>query len=139
MKWWKKVFFRMFKLAIINAMVLYFDQNESLAKKRSSHKHFRISLIHERVQPLFTQRADTTSPLSVSTPGRKAISTEKRLKGKHFPTSRFPERKCCVSCGYKKNSSGKQTQKKTCNYCPKYDAFICKECFECFHTKSNMK
>ena len=91
MKWWKKVFFRMFELAIINAMVLYFDQNESLAKNRSSHKHFRISLIHELVHPLFTQRADTTSPLSVSTPGRKAISTEKRLKGKHFPTSRFPE------------------------------------------------
>ena len=55
--------------------------------------------------PLFTQRADTTSPLSVSTQGRNAIGTERRLKGKHFPMSRCPERKCCVGCGYKKNSS----------------------------------
>ena len=50
-KWWKKVFFRMVELAVINAMVIYFDIHKDFAKSRHPHKKFRINLSHQLVQP----------------------------------------------------------------------------------------
>jgi hypothetical protein len=43
-KWWKKVFFRLCELCIINAMVLYFAVYPDFAKQRQAHKLFRIQL-----------------------------------------------------------------------------------------------
>ena len=56
-KWWKKVFYKMVELCIINAMVLYFVAHPDLTKKRQAHKLFRIQLAHELVQSLFDSRA----------------------------------------------------------------------------------
>lgn len=50
-KWWKKVFFRMLELAIIDAMVIHFHQNENFVKSRRPHKIFRIILSYQLVQP----------------------------------------------------------------------------------------
>ena len=58
-----------------------------------------------------------------------------RLVGKHYPESKHPLRKC-VLCGYKKKY-GKYARRKTSNYCAKCDKFVCKDCFELYHTKSN--
>ena len=46
-KWWKKVFYTMLQLCIIDAMVLYFVAHLDLAKKRQAHKLFRIQLVHD--------------------------------------------------------------------------------------------
>ena len=35
-----------------------------------------------------------------------------RLMGKHFAESKYPQRKTCTSCGYKKDAKGRQTRKK---------------------------
>ena len=37
---------------------------------------------------------------------------ENRLMGKHFAESKYPQRKTCTSCGYKKDAKGKQSRKK---------------------------
>ena len=39
-KWWKKAFYRMLELYIINAMVLHFVAHPDLTKKRQEHKLF---------------------------------------------------------------------------------------------------
>ena len=61
---------------------------------------------------------------------------EVHLVGKHYPESKHPLRKCCVLCGYKKKDR-KYARKKTSNYCARCDKFVCKNCFELYHTKSN--
>ena len=58
--------------------------------------------------------------------------------GKHFPISMYPKRKTCTACGYKTDKNGKQSRKKTSNYCEKCDLYICKDCFEKFHTRSKI-
>ena len=69
--------------------------------------------------------------------GRRPSSIDVRMKGKHFSSSRHPVcRRCCV-CGYKKGVSGQYKDTKTSNYCVKCDKFLCKSCFETYHTKSN--
>ena len=134
-KWWKKVFFRMLELCIINAMVLYFSANPAFSKKRQAHKLFRIQLVHELVQPLLDKRTDPNEDQS-PTPGRKSNLDDIRLKGKHFSETRHPKRGRCSVCAYKKGQNNRYKDTKTSNFCPKCQKFICKGCFEAFHTKS---
>ena len=67
---------------------------------------------------------------------RPAEMNDVRLVGKHYPESKHLLRKWYVLCGYKKKK-GKYARKKTSNYCAKCDKFVCKDCFELYHTKSN--
>ena len=69
--------------------------------------------------------------------GRRPSSINVRMKGKHFSSSRHPVRRRCCVCGYKKGASGQYKDTKTSNYCVKCDKFLCKSCFETYHTKSN--
>ena len=90
-KWWKKVFFRMVEVSVLNAMVLYFKVHPALQNHRQAHKAFRHTLVHQLVQHLLDARA---SPLVFTPPGpgRRSVSDEQRLKGKHFPET-SPSRK----------------------------------------------
>ena len=67
-KWWKKIFIRVFELATINAMILYHQKYPDKMKAYQSHKKFRIELIHQLVQPLLDQNAVRTPQ---SRPGRR--------------------------------------------------------------------
>lgn len=146
MKWWKKVFFRLVELCIVNAMCLYFHANPEFAKQRQAHKKFRIMLVHALVQPLLDKRDERESSKSSNTPiaqhprNKIRVADDVRLRGKHYPVSRFPSRRKCVACAYKVNAiSKKRKDKKTCNYCEKCDAFICKQCFRSFHSRASVK
>ena len=46
-KWWKKVFFRLFELCIINAMVVYFNKNIEFSKRMQAHNFFHEILARE--------------------------------------------------------------------------------------------
>ena len=61
-----------------------------------------------------------------------------RLRGKHFPVSQYPKRGRYVKCGKEKNKSKKYKDKKTSNFCDKCSKFICKECFQIYHSQRNI-
>ena len=127
----------MLELATINAMVIYFHQNEAFAKSRQLHKKFRIILSHQLIQPYLDGFAN--NEMVVKSRGKTPQSDAVRLKGKHFATSKYQIRKCCKHCGYKKRVRRKPSSRKTSNYCSECDLLICKDCFESFNTKSNLK
>ena len=137
-KWWKKVFFRLLEISVINACILYMKFHPSFASNNRKHKYFRHLLIHEMVQPFLDARANPETTNMLSTPGRPADIDVLRLRGKHFPISMYPKRKTCTACGYKTDKNGKQSRKKTSNYCEKCDLYVCKDCFEKFHTRSKI-
>ena len=89
------------------------------------------------VQVYFDARADPNDMENQERIGRPANIDAFRLRGKHFAVSRHSQRKVCTSCGYK-SVNGKQSRKKTSNFCEKCNVFICKNCFERFHTKSKL-
>ena len=142
-KWWKKVFFRLFEMSIVNSLVLFTHKYPEFTKKRSSHKKFREMLVHELVQPLLDQRAAAFVEVKGRPAQPKSIPKQKvdpniRLTGKHFRKTRNPRSKCCV-CAYKINpKTGKRFDKKTVDYCYKCEKYVCENCFEDFHTKSNI-
>ena len=71
-------------------------------------------------------------------PGRRSISNDTRLQGKHFAESCHPKRGRCACCGYKKGINGKNKDTKTSNYFGKCDKCFCKTGFEPYHTRSNV-
>ena len=145
MKWWKKVFFRLFEMCIVNAMCIFFEKNPEFAKKKNSHKIFRLELVHEMVQLYLDIRTDeeletrgrhismTTMPHS-----RRQTDDNVRLRGKHFAV-RMDVRRKCTMCAYKRNpSTGKRMNTRTNDYCEKCEKYVCKSCFKTFHTVSKL-
>ena len=71
-KWWKKVFFRLLEISVINACILYMKFHPSFASNNRKHKYFRHLLIHEMVQLFLDARANPETTNMLSTPGRPA-------------------------------------------------------------------
>ena len=73
-KWWKKLFFRLVELGIINAMIIFVKLFPDMLPKRRRHRVFRTVLIHEFVQPLIDEKNDKVSD------GRQSDIPDIRLK-----------------------------------------------------------
>lgn len=135
-KWWKRLFFILLEIYIINSLVLYKANNPDFEKKYMAHKIYRETLVLQLVQKLLDKRADPSSKAFSPERGRPT-QDESRLKGKHFQTT-SEKRKRCVVCGYLK-SNGKYKDTKTYTYCAKCKNHICKNCFEDYHTRLVIK
>jgi len=134
-KWWKRLFFRLLDMSVINSMILYMNIFPEKGQERQSHKKFRMELAHQLVQPMLDCYADL---LKGRASGRTPVTPETRLKGKHFPQSKQPKRSCVV-CAYEKRADGKYKKTKTVNYCSKCEKYVCRNCFETYHTRSNLR
>ena len=132
-KWWKKVFFRMLELAVINSYIVYRALNPEINGKKAnrSHRLYRFALIHEMVQVLLDARANPDDVANAERNGRQSGNASSRLRGKHFPKSVYPKKSVCSACGYK-SVNGKKTRKQTTDFCVKCNRSIniCKACFE---------
>ena len=71
-------------------------------------------------------------------PGRRSINSDTRLQGKHLAESCPCKCDRCGCCGYRKGINGKNKDTQTSNYFGKCDKFLCKTCFEPYHTRSNV-
>ena len=122
-KWWKKIFWRLIDLSILNAWVIFRHNFPDSPIK--TQRGFRHELIRELVQPLLFLKASPLCPLALQSSRSKQPKSIKRLVGKHFPYRAGCRRKCVV-CG-----------SKPMFWCPKCDMHLCiGKCFEVFHTRS---
>lgn len=135
LKWWKKGFWRLIDICIVNSWIVFRQNNPSSHIK--TQRLFRVKLIEELVQPLFNLRSNPNCPLYLQKRhSRVAPSIEKRLSGKHFAYKNNRRGRCRV-CSQKKSPTGKKKDTKTQNFCPKCDVFLCVGmCFEVFHTRT---
>ena len=132
-KWWKKIFFRLVEISVLNAIVLYFKIHPELAEHCRAHKAFHQTLVYQVVQPLLDAYA-SPEVLSSPGPGRRHISNEIRLKGKHFLET-SPNRRRCVVCAYKKSANGVNKGTKTKTYSSKCERHVQKLLFCCLSFK----
>ena len=136
LKWWKKVFWRLIDISIVNAWIIFRHNNADSDIK--SHREFRLKLIEELVQPLLDVQASTDCPKHLlDTRGRQPVSDDKRLMGKHFAYKSSKRGRCCV-CSHKISAGGtKRKDTKTQNYCNKCEVHLCVGiCFELYHTRT---
>lgn len=135
LKWWKKVFWRLVDITIINSWIIFHTNNPN--SEINSQKQFKLKLAEKLVQPLLDLRSSPHCPHHLQNIwGRRPGTTETRLSGKHFPYKSSKHGRCVV-CS--KQVSPKKKGTKTQNFCPKCDTFLCfGACFDRYHTHSTV-
>ena len=140
MKWWKKVFFHLFSLSILNAYILYKEQTRSPVL----HRTFRRELVKELI------RSSGISPSQTprGRPRRSAEGLTRLQAGSHFPEKiqgagkKSNISRSCVVCfsaqkkilartGEKRKRPGKESSFQ-CNVCKV--ALCIQDCFQLYHT-----
>ena len=112
LKWWKKVFWRLVDIAIINSWIIFHINNPK--SEINSQKLFRLKLAEELVQPLLNLWASPQSPEYLqSTRGRRPATPETRLSGKHLPYKTSKRGRCAVCSKQVSPVSGKRKDTKT--------------------------
>ena len=103
------MFFRVFEMCIINAMVVYFDKNPNFTAKKRNHKKLGEVLILELILPLLDERADNYEEVRECVASQKDRSSQLkvennvRLKGQHFAVkSKFRINSKFSRCGCEK-------------------------------------
>ena len=144
LKWWKRVIFHVFSLAILNAYILYKSTTTDAVKM--SHRQFRKNLVRQLVSSV--NKEDV--PGMNSPTGRPKAPQEPimRLMGRHFPEKIVAEGKkknvsqSCAVCttaerkkdqaaGVKRKRPGRESSYQ-CSDCKK--ALCVDPCFRLYHT-----
>ena len=121
MKWWKRIFYHLLDLSLVNANILY---NEA-SPKPLHHMDFRLavakSLLENHAGSTYFQSVNNDLPL--------------RLTSRCFPeripkNTQYAGHHQCVVCGAKRKRSQTRYRCKTCQV-----ALHIEDCFEVFHTK----
>lgn len=130
-KWYRKMFFWLFEVAIINAYILYKETQKGYGKKPMTHRKFRMSL----VKSLVAEKVTIARPKAKKR-GRPAEGPpQQRLDGRqHFMDRREKGSSKCVVC----TKSGLRREKiYYCKTCAAQPPLHPDKCFEQYHTVPN--
>ena len=109
-KWWKKVFWRLLDITLINSLIIFRANNPE--SSTDTQLKYRTELCRQLVQPLLYLKASPQFPPSLQVHrGCRPIAVSKCLTGKHFPY-KFTRRGRFVVCYKQKNPRGNQRTQK---------------------------
>ena len=135
-KWWRKVFWRMLEISVLNSYVLYCCVHGR--SRKMTQKNYRLQLAYSLVSIYVDQQANPPDNTVVSGPGRRP-SPIPRLLGKHFPSNLHIRGRCRVCAKHKNPLTGKYKDTKTVTYCDKCEVHLCiGDCFAIYHTRATM-
>lgn len=126
-KWYKKLFFHILDLSILNSYFIY----QTKTGKNISVADFQLNLCREMLQKYYSSEMKKKG-------GRPSSGDDPlRLKERHFPKKipptekkMNPSRRCAIC---------KPKRKETSYFCKKCDVALCVQpCFELYHTKKNI-
>jgi len=143
-KWYKKLFFHLLNLSIINAYILY--RKFAPAKGEDSckeHHPFRVSVVKALLQ------VAEEAPRPQTEKGRKSVGEKPtRLLDRHFPdyipakegAKRLRPLRDCFACNPKKSKRENCKRKQTSFWCPECSVALCvPDCFRAYHTLQNYR
>ena len=134
LKWWRRLFFHLIDLAIVNAYILYLLS--PCSGRRLTHAQFRIELAKQ----LLMETVEESTAEQQRGPHSNPNPPSSRLTGRHFPGKVSPtasgrqSRPDCVVCSRKKGRGRVSTTYK-CKQCHLPMCVV--PCFELYHTKNN--
>ncbi|XP_049958237.1 piggyBac transposable element-derived protein 4-like [Schistocerca serialis cubense] len=134
MKWWKKVFFHVLMMCVVNSYILY-KKLRPVSHKRTSLFTFMVNLgkqILEKSGEVFNEN-------------EKQGSAANRLTARHFPThvpsttsKKYASRYCIVCSEKGARSTGKRVRREARWWCEECNVGLClPDCFKQYHTKTN--
>lgn len=132
-KWWKKLFFHFFDLALVNAHILH--------KKQATEKYRLCIFIQKVAEGLVADVGKETRIQSPPGTGGRLLGRDHfpyRIPGSGKKKEGWAQRLCKVCSDRGKHESGKSARQYTTMYCKKCDVGLCiGECFEAYHTRAN--
>ena len=127
-KWWKKVFFWLLEISVVNSYILY---KETTPTRPHTHLAFRHLLVKNLVCHLdFSERPR---------PGRRRVrdSLERLQAGKHFLST--GNRRDCVVCSDRSRGGERHLTNYYCSTCSDKPPLHPTQCFEEYHTLKTLK
>lgn len=130
LKWWKKMFFHLFMVTVVNSYIL---KNRVNQHKKITLRTFIINLGLQLAEKSGYNQDNYNDTVT------------NRLSGRHFiaripstASKQNPRRVCKVCADKIKYISGKRGRKETSFYCKQCDTPLCiEDCFEKYHTINN--
>ena len=130
-KWWRKVFFWMLEVAVINAYIIYKKLATAQGRRPMTHKAFLRVLIDHLSEPLrsqASQQARRRQPASQN--------FERLQQVPHFPAKGRKRTDCCV-CSDRRPGGKRHLTLYHCATCSTKPSLCMTPCFETYHTQRN--
>ena len=133
-KWWKRLFFRLFDLIVVNAHILH---------NKTSKKKMLLEIFYEKFAEGLLASAGTEMQVQgqTSSPAGRLVGRDHflyKILATHAKVEGTSQRSCCMCAEKSKRQTGKTIKKCTTMYCQKCDIVLCiGQCFEVYHTKLN--
>ena len=136
LKWWRKAFFALLDIAIVNGYILYTLADHT--KKKLTHMQFRIELAKQLLLEVCHTLPSSSNTSVFSHSPWSSLPPTSRLTERHF-LGKVPIRingksgqRDCAVCSKKKG----RCRKTTTYFCKQCGVGLCAvPCFELYHTK----
>ena len=127
-RWWRKVFFWMLEVVVVNAYILY--ANHTDARRKLSHKEFRRELV---VQLCEQQQLSKIH----QQPQPRGDQSVERLRGSHYAELASVRRDCRM-CSARGSGGQRHLTKSFCATCSDHPHLCIGECFKNYHTQATI-
>lgn len=134
LKWWRKMFFWLFEVSIVNSFILFNIQREMNGTKPVSHLNYRKALI--------VQLVGDVRNLNVQRRGRPSSGDkEERLNNKpHFiAITEKKSSKDCAVCSDRQVKGGRRETNFFCETCTRKPGLHPGSCFKKYHTEKKYR
>ena len=128
-KWWRKLFFWLFEVTVVNSYILY----RTSTTNPFSHSQFWCSIVDALATRHLSTRTPRPPPGRPRKRPRVAAGDPERFNThlKHFP-AKGTQRQCLV-CSDTQHGARKRTSY-YCRGCPTHHSLCPENCFEAYHT-----
>ena len=127
-KWWRKVFFWVLEVAVINAYIINKVWAMRRGQKPMSHRAFCRRLIESLAEPI----RSSVIPRARSGPNM-AQNIERLHPVRHF-LQMEEKRRDCVVCSNRQQGGTRHLTQYVCGTCPEKPSLCPAGCFEAYHT-----
>ena len=126
-RWWRKVFFWMIEVVVVNSYIIYTQHTDS--RRKLTHKEFRRELVEVLCQPL--------RDISTHRQPARHDHTLECLRGHHFPENGSTRRDCRV-CSTRGPGGTRHLTTTYCSTCSDHPHLCIGQCFRDYHTRVNL-
>ena len=127
LKWWRKMFFWLLEIAMVNSYILCNIVQSRKGSKKFTHQQYRKALIMQLVGDVRQMERKRGRPSSLDT-------TERFSNKQHFIGQNLEKPKDCAVCSNRKIKGERSKTSYFCKTCSRKPSLHPVDCFEKYHT-----
>ncbi|XP_065672200.1 piggyBac transposable element-derived protein 4-like [Hydra vulgaris] len=133
LKWWRKIFFWLLEVAVVNSYILFNKFCEGNGKNKLRHLTYRQNLIEQLVGACRNTQERKGR--------RSSLDDNERLNQKPHFIAQVPSNnaKDCLVCSDRKTQGGRKKTVYFCKTCTRKPGLHPTDCFELYHTKTDFR